>query len=76
MTFLTAEFPYDPPIGERQLISLNDVREVYGVRIVRLDHKKNAIGIEYDASRLKKSDLEFLLRNAGVQLRPPLDVAA
>ena len=58
--------------GERELIALNDVRDVYGIRLVRFNQTQNTVIVEYDASRLTKSDLEFMARNAGIRLHTPL----
>jgi hypothetical protein len=76
MTFLEAVFAYEPPIGERELTALNHVRDVYGIRLVKFNQGTNSVTIEYDASRLTKSDLEFMLRNAGIRLRHSLPQAA
>ena len=76
MTFLQAVFSYEPPVGERQLIALNDVRDVYGIRLVRINEALRSVTVEYDASRLTRSDLEFMLRNAGIRIHIPMaDVA-
>jgi hypothetical protein len=72
MTFLEAVFSYEPPVGERELTALNSVRDVYGIRLVRFNQERNAVTVEYDASRLTKSDIEFMLRNAGIRLQGPL----
>ena len=69
MTFLQAVFSYEPPVGER---SPNDVRDVYGIRLVRFSQTQNTVTVEYDASRLTKRDIEYMLRNAGIRLHIPL----
>jgi hypothetical protein len=76
MTFLEAVFNYEPPVGERELTALSNVRDVYGIRFVRFNQERNAVTVEYDASRLTKSDIEFMLRNAGIRLHTPLAKAA
>lgn len=76
MPLLQAVFPYEPPVGERELLALNDVRDVYGIRLVRFNQANNTVTVEYDASRLTKSDLEFMLRNSGIRLRHPVSQAA
>ncbi len=72
MTFLEAAFPYEPPIGEREMSALTGVRDVYGIRLMKFNQEKNTVTIEYDASRLTRSDIEFMLRNAGIRLRTPV----
>jgi hypothetical protein len=76
MTLLQATFPYRPPVTERELIALNDVREVYGIRLVKFDKGRETITVEYDASRLKRSDLVFILRTAGIRIEDFLDRVA
>ena len=76
MTFLDAVFPYEPPIGEREMSALTGIRDVYGIRLMKFNQEKNTVMLEYDASRLARSDLEFMLRNAGLRLRIPLARAA
>jgi hypothetical protein len=76
MTFLQAVFPYEPPAGEREIIALNDVRDVYRIRLVRFNQTQNTGTLEYDASRFTKSDLELMLRNAGIRLHLPVARAA
>jgi hypothetical protein len=72
MTFLTAQFPYKGALHEPEMRALDDVRDVYGIRVVSIDERKQRILVEYDASRLLQSDILFMLRNAGI--RVPNDV--
>ena len=76
MTFLEVIFAYQPPVGERELTALNNLRDVYGIRAMKFNQQTNSVTIEYDASRLMKSDIEFMLRNAGIRLRNPAQKAA
>ena len=76
MTFLTALFPYKGPLHEGEMRALDDVRDVYGIRIVSIDERKQRILVEYDASRLLQSDILFLLRNAGLDVQNDAGKAA
>ena len=76
MTFLTALFPYKGPLHEREMRALDDVRDVYGIRIVSIDEGKQRILVEYDASRLLQSDILFMLRSAGIRLEDDVGTAA
>jgi len=76
MTFLEIVLSYEPPVGERELGSLNAMRDVYGIRAVKFNQRINTVAVEYDASRLTKGDIEFMLRNAGIRLRNPIARAA
>jgi len=76
VTFLEAEFSYAPPVGERELTALNNLHDVYGIRLMKFNQQTNTVKIEYDASRLIKSDIEFMLRNAGIRVQNPTRKAA
>lgn len=76
MTFVEASFPYQPPVGQQELAALDGVRDVYGIRTVRFDEALHCIVVEYDASRLTKGDIAFMLRGAGIRLQNPVGNAA
>jgi hypothetical protein len=76
MTFLMATFRYERTPGVRELEALDEVREVYGIWHLQFDEKNKLISIEYDGSRLAVDDIEFLLRNAGIDIRGPIAAAA
>ena len=76
MTLLDATFGYVQAPGEREVRALRQVREVYGIWRLALDEAQRGIRVEYDASRLSASDVESLLRNAGIDLADKLALAA
>jgi hypothetical protein len=69
MTFLISVFSYEGIVTERALRSLNEIRDVYGIRALSVDERNRNVRVEYDASRLKESDIGFMLRNAGIRLQ-------
>jgi hypothetical protein len=71
MTFLQVSFDYEGTIRERDARSLDGIREVYGIWAISIDERSHRITIQYDASRLTRSDLAFMLRNAGIQIAEP-----
>ena len=73
MTPLNITLPYDRPPSERAVRAMDQVREVYGIRRVSFDNKARAVQVEYDASRLRPSDVVSLLTAAGIALQdwPP-----
>jgi hypothetical protein len=71
MTFVEASFPCDVPKMQRELAALDYVRDVYGIRIVRFEETLHRI-TKYDASRLTRSDIAFMLRGAGIRLQNPV----
>ena len=73
MTPLNITLPYDRTPSERALRAMDQVREVYGIRRVSFDQNARAVQVEYDASRLRPSDVASLLAAAGIALQkwPP-----
>ena len=69
MTTVDIVFRYDIPPDERIAVSVNRMREIYGVRKITLDEKESTIGVEYDATRLDATEIANLLRNAGLDLK-------
>jgi len=69
MTFLVSVFPYQGIVTERAVRALDEIRDVYGIRALSVDESSRNVRVEYDASRLKESDLGFMLRNAGIPLQ-------
>jgi hypothetical protein len=69
MTLLDVVFKHGAAPGERAMWALNNAREVYGVRKIKLDEKEHTIRVEYDATRLNDSEIAAILRRAGIDLR-------
>jgi hypothetical protein len=76
MTSLMATFRFRRIPGERELESLDEVREIYGIWRVQLDELNRTILLEYDGSRLSVDDIESLLRNAGIDVLGQIATAA
>ena len=75
-------YRYGVPPGERAMLALARVRDVYGVRKMQFDEPAKTVRVEYDASRLNGAVIHQLLRRAGldivetVNLIPePVDIA-
>ncbi len=69
MTLLDVVFKYGTPLGEKEVLALNNAREVYGVRKIKFDEKEHTIRVEYDATRLNDGEVAALLRRAAIDLR-------
>jgi hypothetical protein len=54
--------------AEEAMRALGYVREVYGVRRVTFSSGDGIVRVEYDATRLNKSNISKLLRGAGLAL--------
>lgn len=68
MTTLDVVFHLGRPPGTLEMQALYQVREVYGIRKISFDGKQ-AVRVEYDASRLGESTVAALLRRAGLDVR-------
>jgi copper chaperone CopZ len=69
MTLVDTTFMYGATPKEKALRAINDIKEVYGIHRVSLDHNSRTIHVEYDASHLSEDDVAALLRDAGVELQ-------
>ena len=62
------------------MVSLAKLREVYGIRAVRLHEAEKTVRVEYDATRLTEPTVRQLVKRAGidvveqVNLTPALEV--
>jgi copper chaperone CopZ len=68
MTQLDALYRYGAAPGERVLLALSKVRDVYGVRRVEVREADRTVRVEYDASRLTGAVIHQLLRRAGLDI--------
>jgi hypothetical protein len=75
MTYLEVVFPYGATPGETELRAIDGMREVYGIRRVRFNHKEHTVRVEFDASRLKGDAVAKLLRQAGIAVGEPVVLA-
>ena len=68
MTQLDVVYRYGVPPGERAMLALAKVRDVYGVRKMEFDESGKTVRVEYDASRLTGAVIHQLLRRAGLDI--------
>jgi hypothetical protein len=68
MTQLEVLYRYEQHPMEAAMVALGNMREVYGVRRIKIDEEWKTILVEYDATRLTKQVVYELLRRAGVDL--------
>lgn len=66
MTQLDVMYRYGVPPGERVMLALSKVCDVYGVRKLEFDEAAKTVRVEYDASRLTGAIIHQLLRRAGL----------
>ena len=66
MTLLEAKFELQSPLTHGQLRSLGEFANTYGLRRFELDDSKLHLSFEYDASRLRVTQVTHVLGQAGI----------
>ena len=56
------------PLKTEQLRALGRFANTYGLRRFRVDEKTNRLSFEYDASRLKETEVAHVLRQARIPI--------
>ena len=68
MTYLEVSYRYAGPLTLEQMKKLGDLAGHYGIRRIRLDERNQVARIEFDASRLKETEVVHWIRRAGIPL--------
>src|SRR5260370_37037846 len=78
MTLVEVTYELQSPLSEQQLRQLGEFANTYGLRRFRLDDSKKQLSFEYDASRLRETQVVHALGQAkiavagrGIQLPAP-----
>ena len=66
MTFMTVTYELQKPLDLTQYRALGKFANTYGLRSVHVDEQKNQISFEYDASRLRETQIAHVLGQAGI----------
>ncbi len=66
MTLVEITFEIQSSLKPDQLRALGEFANTYGLRRFRMDEEKKLISLEYDASRLKETEVEHVLRQARI----------
>ncbi len=66
MTLMEITYELQSPLQTEQLQALGGFANTYGLRRFRVDEKNNRLSFEYDASRLKESEVEHVLRQSKI----------
>ena len=75
MTQVEILFRYAGDPAERSALALGQLREVYGVRGLKVDRAAKTILLEYDATRLSAATVARLVRQCGLDLTETLPQA-
>jgi hypothetical protein len=66
MTQLEVLYRYESHPTETAMFALGRLREVYGIRRIKVDEEWKTIRVEYDATRLNRPTIFQLLRGTGI----------
>ncbi len=66
MTLLEITYQLQSPLSLDQLNQLGEFANTYGLRRFRVDKQKNQLTFEYDASRLRETQVAHVLGQAGI----------
>jgi len=68
MTQMEVLYRYEQHPTEAAMFALGKMREVYGVRRIRMNPEWKTVQVEYDATRLNKAAVYQLLRRTGLDI--------
>jgi len=66
MTLVENTYELQTPLNEAQLKALGTFANTYGLRRFRIDDSKKFLSFEYDASRLRETEVEHVLHLARI----------
>jgi hypothetical protein len=73
MTLMEATFELQSPLTEQQMSQLGAFANTYGLHRFRIDETKKLLTFEYDASRLKESQLAHVLGQVRIRVLRRVD---
>ena len=69
MTLVETTYELQSRLTENQLRELGAFANTYGLRRFRLDEAKNELSFEYDASRLRQTQVDHVLVQAKIAVK-------
>jgi hypothetical protein len=76
MTFMTVTYQLQNPLKTEDFRALGNFANTYGLQKFHFDEKTNRLHFEYDASRLRESVVEHVLREAKIPVLRRVDPTA
>lgn len=73
MTLMEITYQLQSRLRPEQLQALASFANTYGLRRFRVDEQNNRLSFEYDASRLKETEVEHVLRQAKIPVLRRVD---
>jgi len=68
MTLVEITYNLHSSLSNEQLAQLGKFSNTYGLRKISVDEQKNQISLEYDASRLRETQVAQVLGQAGISV--------
>lgn len=72
MTLLEITYELQSPLSYEQLERLREFANTYGLRRMRVDEQHNRLTFEYDASRLRETQVLHALAQVGISVAQKL----
>ena len=69
MTLVEITYELQSPLTEEQLRHLGQFANTYGLRSFRVDEATNRLSFEYDASRLRETQVAHVLGQASIAVK-------
>ena len=69
MTLVDVTYELESPLTEEQLRRLGEFANTYGLRRFHFDEQKLHLRFEYDASRLRETQVEHVLRGEKIAIK-------
>ncbi len=66
MTLVEVTYELQSPLGAEELRRLGEFANIYGLRSFRIDKTKKLLSLEYDASRLRETEVTHVLHMAKI----------
>jgi hypothetical protein len=66
MTLVEVTYELQSPLSQEQLRRLGEFANTYGLRRFHVDESKKQLTFEYDASRLRETQVEHVLAQARI----------
>ncbi len=73
MTLMTATYELQKPLSAAQFRTLGEFSNTYGLHKFRYDEKTNRLHFDYDASRLRNTVVEHVLRQSRIPVLRRVD---
>ena len=68
MTKVQTQFRLRKPLDDSLLSRISEVHSIYGIQRIQVAPSLDQLTVEYDASRLRPSEVEAALAEAGIPL--------